>query len=174
MLLKPSDHKYWYAYRIYHNKIQHLKVQLEAEALQYFIPMHLSQKEEENVISYSQIPIIPNLIFIRSTETYIKSIKEKYSSHISVYCTPGTRKPAPIPDQEMEVFMSVLSKGCRRLEVIDESLIKGNHVRITGGLFEGADGYIVRVHGTKRFVVMIKGVAAIATTFIPACFIERI
>lgn len=33
---------------------------------------------------------------------------------------------------------------------------------------------IARIHGTKRFVVIVKGVAAVATTFIPRCFIEKI
>lgn len=33
---------------------------------------------------------------------------------------------------------------------------------------------ISRIHGTKRFVVIVKGVTAVATTFIPSCFIEKI
>ncbi len=42
------------------------------------------------------------------------------------------------------------------------------------GPFKGAEGYIVRVKNTKRFIVSIEGVAAVATGYIPKNFIEKI
>lgn len=166
--------KHWYAYRIFHNKIKNLKLQLEEDNIQFFTPFRLIQEKEENKIVYREVPIIPSLFFIRSTESYMKELKKQYTTHLSVYVDPCTHKEAIIPDNEMEIFQDVISKGCNRIEVVDEKFIKGNHVRITGGLFEGAEGYITRIHGTKRFVVLIKGVTAVATTFVPRCYIEKI
>ena len=60
------------------------------------------------------------------------------------------------------------------MESIDQKIVKGDRVKITGGILQGAEGYITRVHGTKRFVVVINGVAAIATGYIPKQFIEKI
>ena len=164
----------WFAYRIFHNKMKYVKDQLLEDGLQFFSPTRLIQEKKNDEVTYREESIIPSLLFIRSTESYMKALKAKYATHLSVYMNPCTKKAAIIPDCEMEVFQYVLSKGCERLEAIDEKLVQGNHVRITGGLFEGAEGYITRVHGTKRFVVLIKGVAAVATTFVPRCFIEKI
>lgn len=148
----------WYACRIFHHKTEYIKQILAKDEIQYFIPEQ----------------IIPSLVFIRTTKTNLHSIKASCPQNMSIYTHPGTTEAAEIPDDEMEIFMYVITKGCEHMETIDEKLVKGNHVRITGGLFQGAEGYITRIHGTKRFVVMIKGVTAVATTFIPRCFIEKI
>ena len=174
MTSQEQESERWFAYRIFHNKIEYIKQKLDKDTVQYFIPVRLEQKEHNGGFAYIEVPIIPSLVFIRTTPTYLHELKTNCPQHISIYTNPGTTDAATIPDKEIEIFMYVLSKGCRQLESMDEKLVKGNHVRITGGLFEGAEGYITRVHGTKRFVVMVRGVAAVATTFIPRCFIEKI
>ena len=60
------------------------------------------------------------------------------------------------------------------LEAIDEKLIKGDKVRVTEGVFKGSEGYIVRVHGTKRFVVLLEGIVAMSTTYIPRTHLEKV
>ena len=85
--------------------------------------------------------------------------------------------PAIISDHEMSIFKMVTSDGNPDLEYMDPGAIsfkKGQHVRVTGGLFEGAEGYIQRIHGNRRLVVAIEGVVAVATSYIPSCFLEKI
>ena len=171
---QKSECEHWFAYRIFHNKIALVKDELAEDGIQSFVPCRIIQEEKDDSFVYHEEPIIPSLIFIRSTEEYMKLLRTKYATHLSVYKDPATASAAIIPDREMEIFMYVLSKGCQQLESVDEKIVQGNHVRIIGGLFKGAEGYITRVHGTKRFVVLIKGVAAVATTFVPRCFIEKI
>jgi len=55
----------------------------------------------------------------------------------------------------VELFIFALATGSRRLDAVDEKMVRGDRVRITGGIFKGAEGCIARVHGTKRFVVTI-------------------
>ena len=174
MTTQKKNPKFWFAYRIFHNKMNLVKEKLAEDDIQSFIPCRLIQEEKAEAVVYREEPIIPSLIFIRSTEEYMQILKIQYASHLGVYKIPGSTKAAVIPDREMEIFMYVLSKGCEQLESVDEKLVQGNLVRITGGLFKGAEGYITRVHGTKRFVVLIKGVAAVATTFVPRCFIKKL
>ena len=171
---KLADKEYWFAFRIFHNKMKFVKAQLEQDGKTYFLPIRLIQEEHDDGFTYREEPIIPSLLFVHCEETYLKQVTTQYATHLSLYRIPGTTKPAIIPDREMEVFQYVLSKGCQQLENVDETLVKGNRVRIIGGLFKGAEGYITRIHGTKRFVVLIKGIAAVATTFVPRCFIEKI
>ena len=46
--------------------------------------------------------------------------------------------------------------------------------RITDGDFKDAEGVIKRIKNNKRIVVEIKGVAAVAITFVPAIWLEPI
>ena len=104
----------------------------------------------------------------------MQTVRRDPTGSLSVYCAPGTKEPAAIPDREMELFIFALTRECRLLESIDLDFKRGDRVRITEGVLKGAEGYIARVHGTKRFIVVIEGVAAIATVYIPKHFIEKI
>ena len=42
------------------------------------------------------------------------------------------------------------------------------------GVFEGAEGVLVRVKGDRRVVVAIEGLVAVATTFIHPSMLEKI
>ena len=54
------------------------------------------------------------------------------------------------------------------------SFRKGERVRVTGGIFEGVEGEFIRVKNDRRVVVSIRGVMAVATTFIHPSLIEPI
>lgn len=178
-LTDESEPLHWYAYKVFHNKAQILRDQLDRKGLQCYIPIRKVIKSANSKEMYSNTPavemqpVIPSLMFIRSTETTMNQLRQ-HPYNLWVYCLPGTNIPATIPDQEMEVFIFVTTKGCQSLESIDQKIVKGDRVKITGGILQGAKGYITRVHGTKRFVVVINGVAAIATGYIPKQFIEKI
>ncbi len=45
---------------------------------------------------------------------------------------------------------------------------------MTGGLYEGAEGYIRKVRSDRRLVVEVKGVAVVAVSYIDPEFLEKI
>jgi len=47
-------------------------------------------------------------------------------------------------------------------------------VRVIDGKFKGAEGYICRIKKNSRLVVAIQGVCAVATSYIPQSFIQKI
>ncbi len=169
---------HWYAYRIYHNRLQYIIGRARQQNVRFFVPMRPILRDSTYRLSfekaYKMEPIIPSLIFLRSTEAHMQTIRRDPTGCLSVYCTPGTKDPAVIPDRDMELFIFALTRECRLLESIDLDFKRGDRVRITEGMLKGAEGYIARVHGTKRFIVVIEGVAAVATAFIPKHFIEKI
>ena len=65
-----------------------------------------------------------------------------------------TKRPIRIPDKEMGIFMLVSSSGEQGLEYFSDDIcrIKGNH----------------------RLIVAIQGVCAVATSYIPQCFLQKI
>ena len=169
----------WYACKVFRNKTNTIRRQAEADGFYCYIPMQTILASDgydtSYVKTYKTRPLVPWLLFIRSDEEYINQLQRNPNSHVGVYCYPGTTTPAPIPDHEMEIFRFVTTKFYHSIESVDEKQVKkGDRVRITGGLLQGAEGYIIRIHGTKRFVVMIEGVAAVATGYIPKQYIEKI
>lgn len=169
---------HWYAYKIFHNKAQALKNKPEQQGLWCYIPVRpnrivkaMTNQGEAQLTEMK--PVIPSLMFIRSSELTMTGLRDG-PDKLWVYCQPSTNVPAVIPDREMEIFIFVTAKGCQFLESINQPLVKGDRVRVIGGILQGDEGYITRVHGTKRFVVIIDGVAAIATGYIPKQFLEKI
>lgn len=168
----PETH--WYAIRAFHNKARSIKAQVDKDGLQSYVPMRTVEKTNNSNTIYSKEPVIPSLIFIRADQGYIENIRKDPASYAGVYCYPGTSTPAVIPDREMEMFIFVTTVGSRNLEAIDISLAKGDRIRVTNGIFKGAEGYITRVHNAKRLIVVIEGIAAIATTYVPKDYVEKI
>ena len=118
---------------------------------------------------------MPSLLFVRSTPEFIAKLKVATADNILTYNEPGTNKPMVIDDEEMSKFMFVVRTSAKEVESIDiDRLNLDDRVRISGGIFAGMEGYIARVHGTKRFVVRIEGIAAIATTYIPKQYIQKL
>ena len=47
-------------------------------------------------------------------------------------------------------------------------------MRVTGGPFKGAEGHIKRIKRDRRLVVTIRGVVAVATTYIHPSLLRRV
>lgn len=172
----------WYAYRANYLAIKRIvdfveqcnDGKSEEEKSVAFIPTRMVERfDKEGVRSYEERAIIPSLLFVRSDDDIVLKICRNPLFKASVYKYPGSSEPAPIDDRVMEIFMMVLTRG-RDLEAIDLSLAKGTRVRVTDGIFKGAEGYVARIKNAKRFIVKVEGVAAVATTYIPRQFLEKI
>ncbi|MBO5671672.1 MAG: UpxY family transcription antiterminator [Alistipes sp.] len=164
----------WYALRIFRNKISQVWAFAEKDGVECYTPIREIEEVRDGVLHIREKRIMPSLVFVRTTTEYITRLRQLTEDSIYPYCEPKTSKPQPIPDAEMELFRYIARTAAREIEFVEYEPNKGDKVRITGGIFAGATGYIRRVHGTKRFVVCIEGVAAIATTYIPRQYIEKI
>ena len=170
--MELNDQKQWYAIRTFHNKATKVCRIAEREEVEWYTPIREAELLEGGEVVVRHTPLMPSLLFLRANEGFIARLRVETQDNILPYCEPGTAKPKPIADDEMELFRFVATTAARSLEPVDEKLLtQGSRVRITGGVFEGKVGYIVRVRGDRRFVVSIKGVATIATTYVPKQFI---
>lgn len=177
MIENESDKLHWYACKIYHNKMKDFKAQVAACGFEHYIPMRIVSDNGIYAAGTEQpkrAPIIPSLIFVRATDSFANWIRKNPAGYASVYCQPGTSEPAIIRDDDMSTFIFVTTRELQTMEAVSPDLAKGDKVRITEGILKGAEGYITRIHGTRRFIVTIEGVAAVATAFIPKQFIEKI
>ena len=166
----------WYALKVFYNRVAKIETLLKGRDIESYIPM----KSVEQVVAGHKVrrrkPAISSLMFIRCSEAEASDLQKTLMGEVMVYRNRGERQPAAIPDNEMQMFIRVTSIDELGMEYLGESgeeWTTGDRVRVTGGIFQGAEGYIKRIKGNHRLVVAIEGVIAVATSYIPTCFLEK-
>ena len=155
---EKQDAVRWYAMKVYYNRITLLREQLAVDGVDYFVPSMIS-----------------SLLFVRASAEYVRQFEDSYHNRLWVYRDLLTRDYSAIPDKEMEVFIFVCTAGQQGLSYLGEDkpeYHQGDRVRVTDGMFKGAEGYIKRIKKDRRLIVSVRGVAAVATSFIPPQFLE--
>lgn len=167
----------WWALRVAYNQGLRAKHELNARRIEHFLPMtsKIMMRGERKVKVL--VPAIQNLIFVRSSFAELESYHDSTQLPVRYMMDRATGTPISIPEKQMNNFIAVASHPDEHVIYLDDradSLKKGDIVRITGGIFSGAEGYFIRLKGDRRVVVNIPGVAAVATTFIHPSLIEKI
>lgn len=176
---KNIESKQWYALKVFYNRVFNVEQILQKEGVESYIPTIVREIKLTHRIIHRKEPAVSSLMFVRERETYVRELQNRLQCvcPFMVYYDRAEKRPAPISDKDMNIFMLVTSSGEQGLEYMADDIMdfeKGMHVRVTGGKFEGSEGYIHRIKGDKRLIVRIEGVIAVATTYIPSCFLEKI
>lgn len=162
----------WYALWVFRGLTAPITTYCNDHDIEIYQPVRLVERFTGAGLGYREEPVIPSLLFVKTVPQQLVEIKRISNNRSTAYCLPGTSEPAAISDRDMEIFMLVVKRGAERLEQVDFPIDKGDRVRVTDGIFKGAEGYIRRIHGSRRFVVAIEGVVAVALTHIPRQFLE--
>ena len=167
----------WYAMKVFFNKVFEIEHYFQDNAIECYVPVQY----EEKVVKGEQIrvrkPSVSSLIFLRTEEDKVQSIENNLAQRVILYRYRQSRQPAKIPDREMEVFQMVTSVDGSNWDYVDAESMQfaaNERVRVVDGPFKGAEGYIKRIKGNRRLVVAIEGIVAVATTYIPSCFLEKL
>lgn len=172
--MNRSEEPHWYALWVYRGLVAPVLTLCAEKGLRTYQPMRLVEQFTENGLDYKEEPVLSGLLFVRTSLQGLSELQRDTRNRSIPYCQPGTRIPAPIGDSAMEIFMLVVKHGAAHVEQVDFPIDKGDRVRVTGGMFKGAEGYIRRVHGSRRFVVALEGVVAVAVTHVPRQFLELV
>lgn len=118
----------------------------------------------------------PGILFMRCPFAYAEALNNEFWGGIYFYRDPERKHPARIPERDMNNFILVTSVSDELivLNEVTEEFLQGDRVRVTGGLFEGAEGVIKRIKGSRRLIVSIDCFTAVATFFIRPEFLEKI
>lgn len=169
--------RHWFALKVFFNKVLQLSDDLQKQSVECYYPVRIVEKEVRGKREYVKKPAVNSLLFFKATVGEAQELQGALEGRAMLYTYRLSRQPAVIPDREMQIFRMVTDTGDPDLEYMDidaHTFKTGQHVRVTGGLFEGAEGYIKRIRGDKRLIVAIEGVVAVATSYIPSCFLEKI
>lgn len=166
-----NDHKNWYALKVFSNKVLAFKELVEKDSVETYIAMQQGK------------PLVSSLMFIKSTEDYLRSLRVQHISKVSYYKRACYREkqvvfvPAVIPDEQMEVFRRATAEGCeyRFLGDIQTLNLKlGDRVRVIEGPFQGQIGYLKRIKKDRKFVITIGSIAAFTIEGVTYKMVEKI
>lgn len=151
----------WYALKIFYNRSASILGEITHEGIEYFAPTD----------------VIKSLLFVRCEERRVMLLGEEHRGEAWVYRSLDNRRiPAAIDDHEMEVFRFVVTAGRQGLTLLGEDrpeYHEGDRVVVTGGPFKGAEGHIKRIKKDRRLVVTVKGIVAVATTYIHPSLLRK-
>ena len=155
------DDSRWFALRAFRNKTQSLMREAQETGHHVFYADCLS-----------------TIFFVKCPVAWLKEFKQSHLSDFMFYTDTTKKEPAPIRDKVMQNFILVTTAQYDNpdLEILepDVKYVKGDLVRVTDGLYKDAIGTVKRIKKDRKLVVSIPGVAVIAISHIPLCYLEKI
>lgn len=161
----------WYALRVTYSRELKIKALLDARGVRAFVPMMWRKMDIEGKIRKKLVPAVSNLCFVHWTRTavddFIRSFGEKSPVHYYWDRTCGC--PLTVPEIAMEDFIKVsssLDEDLIYMTEISDKLREGQTVKVKSGPFAGVSGKIVRIRKSRRILVELPGMLAVASTFV--------
>lgn len=167
----------WYALKVFYNRVFQIESLLKTRNVDSYIPLRSVERIVRGRKVRSRQPAIASLMFMRCIESQASSLQKELGGRAMLYTDRESRRPVAIPEEQMRRFIRVTSiedNGLEYLQEVSPEWTTGQRVRVTGGLFIGSEGYIKRIKGNHRLVVAIEGIVAVATSYIPTCFLEPV
>lgn len=172
--------KQWFAMRVTYQRELAAKKILDEIDVESFVPMKRVRKTNKSgKAAWALKSALHNYIFIHCDRKTLDEIKKHQIPWLRYIMSPAKKVPITVPDRDMINFITVAGNAQEDIRYLSPekiNLAQGDRVRVLGGIFEGAEGVFMKIEGSrsKRVVVKIEGLVAVATTAIPAMFIEKI
>ena len=169
----------WYAIRVSYGRTLKFCAALQELGVEHFVPMARKKMVRNGKTVTVTAPAVSNLCFVRSTKAFIQEYFEGMGENRPAHFMwdKSTREPIFVPDKAMEDFMQVcqiMSDDALYLKDITDKLREGQKVRVIDGPFKGVEGTILRIRRSRRVVVELPGLLAVATNFIDPRSLEVI
>lgn len=170
-----ENEKKWYALRVTYQQEMKVKYDLDSKGIESFMPMKHSYKMKGDRRVKVLVPAIHNLIFVHIEEKRMREYKETSGMPIRYIMNRELQIPIVVPEKQMNNFIGIagtLNEQLIYLNSDTKNWKKGQKVRITGGVFEGYEGTLLRIKGDRRIMVEIPGLVAVATGFVHPSLLE--
>lgn len=161
----------WYVLRVSYSRELKIKAQLDKRGIKAFVPMMWRKNVKAGKTEKKLVPAVGNLCFVRWTRPEIDDFIRSYgeNSPVHYYWDRTASRPMTVPDKAMEDFITVAStmdEDLVYLTEISDKLREGQKVRVKSGSFAGITGKIIRIRKSRRIMVELPGMLAVASTYV--------
>ena len=175
---KKDEALHWYALKVFYNRLKRLQELIHGEGVSTYVAMQVVEEYSGGKMTYVEKPLIPSLMFVRSTSEWLRDFKFRHEAEFLYYSDIVTHEPAAISDAEMKSFQIVTSARNGRkvdyLGVDGPDFRKGERVRVVAGMYKGVEGYIKRVKADRKLLVVLTGVALVAISWVDPAYLEKL
>ncbi len=185
-----GDERHWFVLLVaYRTELKVRQLLRELGQIEAFVPMRRIRKRDKmGRFCYEEKVALNNYVFVHTSYKRLKQLKAEHPFKLDfnfmlrdVYegMNKVGRTPVVVPRREMLNFIAVAGNQQERVQFIDAQKIDwkvGQRVRVVAGSFAGVEGVYLsttRKH-ERRVVVQLEGIAAVATTALPAVLVEPI
>ncbi len=164
---------YWYAARTRSNQEISVRESLRKLEVIHFLPTHFVTRIYSDRRKRVEVPVINSLIFVKCTKQEAFALVKDYCLKISYIKDIVTGSLLVVPEQQMENFMLAMQVSPDLVQQCDETLIKGDRVRVIKGDFTGFEGELVRLDGKTHVILRIPQILTISIK-IPKNHLQKI
>lgn len=155
-----SMEKRWYVAYVKSRHEKKMAERLTTMGIEHFLPIQEVVKEWKDRKKKMQCVVIPMMIFIKATEAErLEAVK--LDSVIRYMTLRGEKRPAVIPNKDMERFIFLLDNATNTVEMMDEKLKPGKLVRVIKGPLKGIEGELIEQDGKGKIIVRMELLGAI-------------
>lgn len=176
-VLKSCPEHEWYVLRATYSRELKIQEMLREKGVRTFIPMMWRKRVVAGKTEKKLVPAVSSLCFVywdrESVDRFIRSFGD--SRPVNYYWDRASEAPLKVPEKAMDDFMKVAStmdEDLIYLTEISEKLREGQTVKVKDGPFKGVEGKIVRIRKSRRILVEIPGMVAVATTYVLPEYLE--
>lgn len=167
----------WYALRVSYSRELKVQKALDALGVKTFVPMMWKRCQDNP--DRKLVPAVGNLCFAYSTRAALEDFIRGYgeASPVHFYWDRTANRPLTVPDKAMNDFITVASTLDEDIVYVTEitaKLREGQTVIVKDGPFKGVEGKVVRIRKSRRVLVELPGMLAVATTYIDPVNLEII
>ncbi len=171
----------WYVLRAKYNRALMAQKMLAERSIDSFVPMESrSVTVKGNRVRQKLVPILLNLIFVKTTFANVKELQIDHSYlYYVTHEVEGVKRAMTVPNEQMSRFIDFVEGNLDKVEYIDIDSLNlkgGEKIRVLSGPFQGKEGIFVKVKGkrSKQFVVSIDGLVAVMVAGVGVNMIEKI
>ena len=125
--------------------------------------------------------VIPHVLFIKTNCENALLLEKQGIEHPEssipfwIYRYPKDRTIQIIPQTSIDLLRLIATDDAAKCEIFNKKDFKPNErVRVTGGIYEGQEGYVQRVKKNKHVIVKIEGICLVMLPFIHPNLLEPI
>lgn len=180
-----SEQSHWYVLRVPYLRAAKAKQVLDQLGYRISLPTYFRKQKDEETgdIHYVTLACVPNTLFVFGTQSQMKSLFANLTLPPMSFLYDHTKEidgknpPVIIPDQEMENFIRVSEHVNKNVVDVSNNTFTYKtdyNVRVTQGDFAGVVGRVAKIFGQTRVVVKLNNLCVMATSYIPAAFMEPV